>query len=777
MEGTLEKLIVRPFGLRVWQARHVYLTGKAVEVESHESEVKVYPLLSFFVADTVAGVPKGKYGLAFLDEETGEVRLTLACATRFEHRRWVEAIRGAQNAARPPSRRRRTAVFSPPAALRKPLKEVQAPPQPKKRTHESFEVRLEVADLEFGEGVSLAAAATGSGLRVGDELVAVGDTCLFEDPEQIETGGACGASAADARRLIATASRPVVLAFRRAFDPRAAAEDAQLKQQQRNEEAVLPAGAQKFVKMSKVGVPMDAVLAKARVELDESDWAALRRALGVEAPPSTEPSSKPPVLQEEDTSKYERMCKLGAQPEAVLARAETEGLSERALGMLRAKLGVAAVAAKPTPTKAADYKGIHWQGMDESARRKRGSLWARHRNNKRESLGERAETLFKENKAAVELVDQLFSARKKKLEAVEEEKNSSTTTTTTTTRKRAESLRVADVELLDRQKALNLHITLKPLLKKRDPSDLVRDLVSRGQDVDVLKAVRAVLPAQDDLDKARREASDQRRYTAATLFALAAQPWGRRFPRVLDAWITLGEAERSANDAFAATSNAAVVCRALRTSRELRAVLHAALALGNQLNKGTKRSGAYGISLGELERLEHTKAHNGVSAITALAQILDLDTQNRGDDGLDAKAIDDALRGLVLLLENHATDANPDRTFEVADKLKLRLAAVKRVASLPTDDDDDHHHRWDPDDKRALDDFAAASIAVMDTLDAAKAALDANLLFLKRDTTDLLDYTNEAQTPLPVVLEALKRFAANLIAARERLTAKWWWQH
>lgn len=811
MEGTLEKRVVRPLGLCVWMNRRVRLTETAVEVVSQEKaiEVKTYNLSEVRLLDAVVGAPKGKYGFALVGRDDGQVRLMLAASTKFEHRRWMEQIALVQqNLDKKPSRRRRTAVFTPPSTLitrkRTPLTsknvldDAPAPPLPKKRTHASFEVNFSDGNLRLegtqdgSPGVFVADidARYRDRVFIGDEIVGIGNTLFLSAAEEIETGGAPCMNKAEVESLLSESKRPCIVVFRRPLESKT-----------KKASAELPPEVAKFVRMTKVGVPAAAVILKASSALDGAQLETLKRVLGETTAPTGAPASTtaPAVASAAEERKdepaldaYLRMKKIGAPAEAILHKARGDGLDEKSLATLRSRLGLASEDKPTTPVRPKTiYKGIHWQGIRDEAStiKKRGSLWGRS-GKKRESLGAKAESMISENEEAAALVDELFSSRKKTAAAAKTTpKEDEETDIAVLGRKldgseeghllggrrgsKKSSSTEGRVEVLDRQKALNLQIAMRSVMKKGDDeAQLIRETLVTGTDTpgDSIKAVLSALPPGEELDRVAAFASkypSTTKFTLATKFALAAQRWGALLPRILEARLTLLDAEREANLAFASAGNAAELCQALRQSPELRAALHAALALGNRLNEGTKRSNAYAISLLELERLEHTKAHDGSSAIDALATLIDLDSQKRGQDGLDADAIFAALRELKANLDAAKHDALPDRTFEVARKLKSRLRAISSIAGERVNEDDN---------AAAVDAFRRDSERRLDRIAAAIAALDANLNLLHLQQTALKEYANEPGTPIPIVLDALDKFASNLVAARVRQQNKWWWQ-
>ena len=93
MEGYLEKRIQRPFGIVVWQKRHVMLTPSEIVVRNPQKkdETKRY-LYESVVLAPFSAAPSGRVAFALLDAEEQETKLTLAAETKFEHGRWIRAV-------------------------------------------------------------------------------------------------------------------------------------------------------------------------------------------------------------------------------------------------------------------------------------------------------------------------------------------------------------------------------------------------------------------------------------------------------------------------------------------------------------------------------------------------------------------------------------------------------------------------------------------------------------------------------------------------------------
>lgn len=803
MEGTLLKRIGRPLGMCVWAARQVRVTETAVEVVSNDKVTKSYFLADVHVVVVHLGaVAKGKYAFALVGNQDDEMRVTLAAESKFDHRRWVDAIEQAQaNLVKKPSRRRRTAVFSPPPSAterkRRPLSESNRPT----RTHMSFELvfRERPLGLDVGAGSQKEATLVGVSsdcelrdqLRLGDEIIGINSNLFVADPDEIETGGESSLSRDEVKQRLRDCKVPCTLVFRRPFvppkPPRSShAPPPAVPEHQEAPAVPTPAAAtppvtseavQKLLRMAKAGVPVAAVTVKAENELEPEDLQQFRAALNVKQ--ETVTASAPPSLEKEDNpelEKYLKMKKLGAPPAQIVVKAEQNGASDATLKALRSKFGIAEVVKTPVKASAGghhqqqqQYKGIHWQGIrdEDSTTKKRGSLWGRTK--RRESLGSKAETMISENEEALELVDALFTAKKTPKKA--------TLARPVSTPIDSGRSKEKVVELLDRQKALNLQIAMRGLLKN-DVARGLRDLVATSSsDVDSLRSLRTALPTPEEIQRAAlfaKKYPEDTKFTAATLLAVAAHDdWGggQLLADIFDARLTLREFEGEANAAIEAASSAADLCAALKASKELRAAIHAALALGNRLNHGTNRSHAKAVSLADLERLEHTKANDGTSAIDALATLLDLDKKNRGEDGLDAEQIDAALRRLKRKLDSDKASAQRDRTFDVSLKLKTKKKRIETLLSQQKESPVVSSGALD-----AFEQFRKDCDAGLPGIEAALESLDLQLEDLKTKQNKLMDYTNEHESTIPSILDALDNFATSLVQARERQAQKWWWQ-
>jgi len=835
MEGSLEKRLVRPWGSS-WVSRRVCLSGTSVSVESGESEEpKVYSLKDLEIVDTSG---KARHSLSL---QGRQVKVTLSANTKFEHARWLDALRNAKSRANERKYRRRTAAFSSldggdfEEQRRAKIKEVAS----KTLTHESFELLTTGAAFALGSDGSTVVSVNDDTLplQVGDEVVGVGSD-LFCDPDGIEygaplerpvTGLFSSAKTEEEKRKV------VVVVFRRALllrnekknenSPSSAAaassgtgtnnttvstvaspphEEGEAPPTEEEDEDVA-----RFARMVAFGAPAPAVLLRARRELSAEQLRRLTAKLDDEddagggAPKTKAQQKKSSSLQkmndenedpddqdrdqdDEVVSKLLKMAKYGARPAQILAKARAAGLSSKAMTKLTAVVGAdqeddddAKQKKNKTPQKQLRFRGVHWEANQAQS----GSLWERRKNrDKRESLGERAETIFEENSQALKVVEGLMSATKQQPSAATKKKTKNHTQqqqspTTGTPTKDPEQK-----ELLDRQKALNLGIALRVVRRDVDPPESLPEQ-SAKLSTNALHALLEALPSDDELVRLRKKASvverceeGTTRFTATTTFALAAVG----FHRILDACLAMRETEHDADGACVKARALERACRQVRRSKELRAAIKTAKALGNFLNADTSRGAAASIRLEDLERLEHTKGASGATAYDVLAQVLETD-KSRGDEGLDAAAIDAELRNLRPLLKD--TDATREHTFDVAKRLATRVDALKRNFLLQGEEEEEGQNDDENDDdheKRKKDSpFAARCRAHVEALDAAVVALDAVLFDLRIEQNLLCDHCGQPDTPVQTIFHALHAFSDNLVKAREKHYGKsssWgWW--
>mmetsp|Transcript_20336 Transcript_20336/g.65512 ORF Transcript_20336/g.65512 Transcript_20336/m.65512 type:complete len:508 (-) Transcript_20336:754-2277(-) len=388
MEGSLEKRLVRPWGSS-WVSRRVCLSGTSVSVESGESEEpKVYSLKDLEIVDTSG---KARHSLSL---QGRQVKVTLSANTKFEHARWLDALRNAKSRANERKYRRRTAAFSSldggdfEEQRRAKIKEVAS----KTLTHESFELLTTGAAFALGSDGSTVVSVNDDTLplQVGDEVVGVGSD-LFCDPDGIEygaplerpvTGLFSSAKTEEEKRKV------VVVVFRRALllrnekknenSPSSAAaassgtgtnnttvstvaspphEEGEAPPTEEEDEDVA-----RFARMVAFGAPAPAVLLRARRELSAEQLRRLTAKLDDEddagggAPKTKAQQKKSSSLQkmndenedpddqdrdqdDEVVSKLLKMAKYGARPAQILAKARAAGLSSKAMTKLTAVVG------------------------------------------------------------------------------------------------------------------------------------------------------------------------------------------------------------------------------------------------------------------------------------------------------------------------------------------------------------------------------------------------------------------------------------------------------
>ena len=308
---------------------------------------------------------------------------------------------------------------------------------------------------------------------------------------------------------------------------------------------------------------------------------------------------------------------------------------------------------------------------------------------------------------------------------------------------------------------------------------LARSLVAVGVDdgnatADAVRAVVAVLPSDDVCARAaalaRRAADDGLKLTKTTRFALAVHAWGRdRLATFLEAAAFCAEAPADLDAAAAAAKVAAEACALAREDKQLRASLHAALHVGNRLNRGSRRENAVAVSLVQLERLDHTKGTLGRTPFDLLAQILEFDAEERGTaDALDGAAVDASLRAIGPKLLEGAALALPERTTDVAADVQKKLRAL-RAFLADADRDDAPPATGDDADDLAVAAFCRRAAADADNVAEKLAEAKALMGALKDEQDKLRDYVSEADLPVPVILESMAAFAKKLVEARERM--------
>ena len=138
--------------------------------------------------------------------------------------------------------------------------------------------------------------------------------------------------------------------------------------------------------------------------------------------------------------------KVGVPLEKIMATVTGEGCNHATLVAIARAIGAPvpeASSVKQAPQSTT--KNIHWDGLSSpSIQRRKGSLWGRSGRRKRESLGARAESLFTENQAASEMLEEMFALAP-------------------APKKAAQSKGEKEVQLLEGTKAQNLEITLANL--------------------------------------------------------------------------------------------------------------------------------------------------------------------------------------------------------------------------------------------------------------------------------------------------------------------------
>ncbi|KAH8068956.1 hypothetical protein JL720_12165 [Aureococcus anophagefferens] len=804
MEGYLEKRIQRPFGIVVWQKRHVMLTPSEIVVRNPQKkdETKRY-LYESVVLAPFSAAPKGRVAFALLDAEEQETKLTLAAETKFEHGRWIRAVAEAQEAVsaearKRKARRRRTAAFcdapAAPAAA-KPLRRgdpaapaaggvaalfaarAAAAPPAAGGVAALFAARAAGAagapygvEVEFVRGPlglmfddlagsSNRAVITGTtetgehfaSLKVGDEIVGVAGESFFEHEADVEAGGEGLFTQDDVYDMLAEAVERGEYPFKVQVRRRAAAPKADTGF---DEEKLA-----QYEKMVRMGCPAGGAMIKARTDgVDAAHLAELeRRFAAAETPPPPPPPPRRGAEADPDVDVARRVLPADAEerrrPRGRHAQGEPREDERRDARAVAKALGVAAPArAEVRDAPASTTKGVHWESVTSpTAKSRQGSLWGRTSGRRnRESLGCRAELLFTENETASKLLEEMFTTTPAKAP----KKGGATPAKTPDAQK--------TVEALDHQEALSVSIARRRPRRETlapsgadDEAALLRSLVAVGVDgdrvtADGVRALVVALPSEDARGLGRGGARGGSRPprgprpspspstpgAGPTSSATSAPPRPAR--------------TRPASSPAAAAGGGAGRCAA-REDKQLRASLHSALALGNRLNRGTRRGNAAAVSLVQLERLDHTRGAGGRTPFDLLAVVLEGDASERGADGaLDAAAIDAALRAIVPVLTEGAARAGaeinrrfgtsrpnfkilelghiealaqPEKTFDVVRAAEKTLRELKHFAGACEADE-----RLGPRGGSDADDLAVAAVAAFATkLVKARGAVDADL--------------------------------------------------
>ena len=634
-------------------------------------------------------------------------------------------------------------------------------------------------------------------LNAGDEVVGIGATSFFETEAEVARGGDSVFSTDDCYDLLADAVErkafPLTIHFRRrregASKPTTPVGAVQAPTLAPVDDAVL----EPYLKIGKL-CGAERAVHKATMQglLDANGMATLRLRLGLKPPTPAKKASEEPI----DESKLfaaKKKKKVGVPNEKIMQQARQEGHSHATLVAIAQAIG----APPPTSPTAASKgpqsttKNIHWDGLSSpSIQRRKGSLWGRSGQRKRESLGARAESLFTENSAASDMLEEMFAlapAPKKKTAdgAPREEK----------------------LQLLEGTVAQNLEITLAGLRdvkpwphKEEESSDaivlglndcralcedspgLVRALVATGLGSndercaapDVLRRLVANLPGANlqafpdggeeecrKVAEAAARAPAGTKFNKATAFVVAVHAFGLvRFKACLTGAAACGEAPAELEACTQAAQSAAEACRLAREEPLLRAACHAALALGNRLNQGSRRGSAVAVRLVDLTKLSQTKGKGGKTAMDYLARVLEDDAFDR-EEGLDGAEIDTALRVIAPKLKAGADLLVSDKTTDVKQREMQALSALDAFVKTCKP-------------KKGLDADALkafvrgvpdASKPAREALKAAKVALDA----MAKEQTALREYVGDDRADPREVLEAIASFSTKLVASRKKL--------
>jgi hypothetical protein len=505
-----------------------------------------------------------------------------------------------------------------------------------------------------------------------------------------------------------------------------------------------------------------------------------REALGLKPATPIKPKEEP--IDESKLFAAKKKKKVGVPLEKIMATVTGEGCNHATLVAIARAIGAPipeASSVKQAPQSTT--KNIHWDGLSSpSIQRRKGSLWGRSGRRKRESLGARAESLFTENQAASEMLEEMFALAP-------------------APKKAAQSKGEKEVQLLEGTKAQNLEITLanlrdvKPWPPTEDESSsdsivlglndcrnlcadapgLVRALVATGlgsDDVercappDVLRRLVENMPDGETCRKVAEAAAKtpDAKFNKATAFVVAAHGFGlARFKACLNGAATCGEAPAELQACCDAAKTASQACRLAREEPMLRAACHAALALGNRLNQGSRRGSAVAVRLVDLEKLSQTKGKGGKTAMDYLARVLEDDAFDR-EEGLDGAEIDRALRLIAPKLKAGAENAIAEKTLEVKQREMNALNAL------------DAFVKGAPKKKKSVDDEAVhafvrnvpeASRKTREALSQAKKALDE----MHQEQKLLREYVGDAAMQIPEILESIASFSSKLVASRTAL--------
>jgi len=303
---------------------------------------------------------------------------------------------------------------------------------------------------------------------------------------------------------------------------------------------------------------------------------------------------------------------------------------------------------------------------------------------------------------------------------------------------------------------LGTGLATKKLLNSNDtercaPPDVLRRLVENMPDAETCRKVSEAAAKTPDA-----------KFNKATAFVVAAHAFGlQRFKACLQGAATCGEAPSELEACVEAAQTASQACRLAREEPMLRAACHAALALGNRLNQGSRRGSAVAVRLVDLEKLSQTKGKGGKTAMDYLARVLEDDAFDR-EEGLDGAEIDRALRVIAPKLKAGAENAIAEKTLEVKQRemnaLNALDAFVKSVPKKKKTVDDEAVHAF----VRAVPE---ASKQTREALSQAKKALDE----MNQEQKLLREYVGDAAMQIPEILESIASFSSKLVASRTAL--------
>mmetsp|Transcript_71482 Transcript_71482/g.98994 ORF Transcript_71482/g.98994 Transcript_71482/m.98994 type:complete len:576 (-) Transcript_71482:409-2136(-) len=264
--------------------------------------------------------------------------------------------------------------------------------------------------------------------------------------------------------------------------------------------------------------------------------------------------------------------------------------------------------------------------------------------------------------------------------------------------------------LLDQKTANNTSIALSRF--KMDVGDIAAALKS-GQEgrlnADQLASLLAILPSPEDIELVQGYDGPAEALNKAELFfrAVAAVPKCQLRVRCLLIRATFEEKKSELDESVKLISSAV---KEVRSSAALKRVLELTLALGNYLNGGTNKGGAWGFKLDSLSKLTGTKTTDGKSTLLHyIASLLEKQAKQRGDEESDA---------VVLLRQMPSAEAAARVVWaDEGAEVNALMNSLKQVSGLVETD-------TIPAFKESLGAFHERASAAADELSKAHTAAD-----------------------------------------------------